>query len=85
MGGCLTSALTLLLLFFNVHDQGLFISLLILPQSKQLQNFIAEHEVLRLGHGGNQQQLSSKQERLCACVDCTKSPVVLPRIGELHS
>lgn len=51
VGGGLTSVLTLLLLFFNMHDQGLFIGLLILPQSKQLQNFGAEHEVLCLGHG----------------------------------
>lgn len=63
-----------------MHDQGLFFSLLILPQSKQLQNSGAEHEVLCLGHG----KFSSKQERLCACVDHTKIPVVLPCISESH-
>lgn len=84
MGGGLTSVLTLLLFFFDMHDQGLFISLLILPQSEQPQNFGAEHGVPCPGHGGNQQQLSSRQEGLCAGVDCTKIPVLLPSISESY-
>lgn len=64
MGGGLTSVLTLLLLFSNMHDQGLFISLLILPQSEQPQNSGAEHEVLWLGQGGHEQQAG---KALCCC------------------
>lgn len=45
-------------------DQGLFSSLLILPQSEELQNSGAEHEVLCLGQGGNEQQAG---KALCLC------------------